>query len=646
MSGFPGRILVEQQAEFETTRYQSLPLLAKIAFIVLCTAGVGCAVFYIFGFSIGGVILVDKAFYFFLIASFISSAYLILPMRKKDKRLPWYDCLAAVSAFGIAAFFYFQAANIVLYGWVHLPLYYYVLALMLCLLVLETGRRMGGNIYALVCIVLGLYPIFAGYMPGILWGVSSSPLRTVGLNALGGEGLIGMPSKIIGDILIGFLLFAGILLASGAGKFFLDLALALCGRFRGGPAKVAVISSAFFGSLSGSVMSNIVSTGSFTIPAMKRTGYPAHYAGAIEACASTGGVIMPPVMGAIAFVMAAFLNIDYANILMAAAIPSILYYFGLLLQVDAYAAKNGLLGLPREQCPPVTSTLKKGWPFVFVLVFLIWGLVYMHWEMMTPYYATGLLLILSFHSRETLMTPKRIVAALTSIGKLITQSVAIIMPVGFVISGLTVTGVGASFTAGLVTLGEGNIFLILIMGVAACYIMGMAGMVIAAYIFLAVTLAPAVIEVAQLNVLAVHLFIIYYTMLAVITPPVAGGAFIAAAVAGAPPMKTAYQSMRIGVMIYFIPFFFIFSPSLILQGPILETIYLLALCLLGIVVIAGGMEGYLLKVGKVGILARPFLVIAGVLIAFPDPNWWTTIIGAVLAAFVIAIILVKRRVAA
>ena len=612
-----------------------------MCFLVLCVAGIGVSVFYVFGFNISGVVLVDKAFYFFLIACYLPCAFLILPMRKSEKRLPPYDILAAVLAFGISTLFYFKAADISLYGWVHLPFYYYVLALILCLLVLEAGRRMGGSIYVGVCVVFGLYPIFAGHMPGVLWGMSSSPLRTVGLNVFGGEGIIGLPSQVIGDILIGFLLFSGILMVSGAGGFFLDIAMALCGRFRGGPAKVAVISSAFFGSLSGSAISNVVSTGSFTIPAMKRLGYPPHYAGAIEACSSTGGVLMPPVMGAVAFVMAAFLGIDYADIIIAATIPAILYYYGLLVQVDAYAARVGLRGLPKEEIPSFWGGLKKGWPFVFVLVFLIWGLVYMKWETMAPYYATGVMFVLSFYNKKGMMTPKRIVELLGTIGVLITQAVAIMLPIGFVISGLTVTGVAASLTGSLIALGQENVFLILIIGMVVCYILGMAGMLTAAYIFLAVTMAPAVIELGHLNVLSVHLFILYYAMLSAFTPPVAAAAFVAAAIAGASPMKVGVQSMRLGVVIYFIPFFFVYSPALIMQGPILDVVIQFVLCLIGILLIAGGIEGYLIKVGRIGVLERIFLIIAGALIAFPE--YRTSYIGAALAFLVIGASYMKKR---
>jgi TRAP-type uncharacterized transport system fused permease subunit len=323
----------------------------------------------------------------------------------------------------------------------------------------------------------------------------------------------------------------------------------------------------------------------------------------------------------------------------------LLYYFGLLLQVDAYAGKVKLQGLPEDQIPSFKETLKTGWPFIAVFIFLLWGLLYMRWSYMAPWYASGLMLILSFYRKETMMTPKRILETMLLIGRLVTQSAGIILPIGFIMCGLNITGASGSFSAGLVALGMGNIFLVLLLGLTACYILGMAGMITAAYIFLGVTLAPAAVQIANLNEMAVHLFIIYYAMLAAITPPVAGGAFLAATIAGAGPMKTAFTAMRLGVVIYFIPFFFVFNPALVLEGPIIHTLYLAPLCLIGIIFIAAGMEGYLLGVGRVKMFVRPLLILAGLFIGFPQPEWWwqTSVAGAILAATVIAIMLVTKN---
>ena len=635
--------------EVETTRYTSLPIYTKVIFFVLTIFGLGIAVFYLFSFRVGDFYLYEVAYYYLFAGTFLACAFLVMPARKQGKGVPrkgvpWYDYLAAASAFFIAIYFYLNGWDIGQIGWIPPTPFNFVLALIYCLLLLEAARRMAGPIYLVVVLIIGLYPLFAGHMPGLLFGITLSPLEVVGRNIFGWDGMIGLPARILAGLLVGFLLFAGTLMATGAGKFFLDLSTALLGRFRGGPAKVAVVASGFFGSLSGDPMANIVATGSFTIPTMKRLGYPAHYAGAIEAAASTGGMVMPPVMGAAAFVMAAFLGVDYAVIIVVAAIPAILYYFGLLMQVDAYAARVGLKGLPREELPSLKKTLKQGWPFVVVLVFLVWGLVYMKWSIYTPFYATGLMILLSFRSRETMMTPKRIIEVLSTVGKLIAQVTGMILTLCFLLVGLSSTGVSGAFTQVILYVSGGNVIVILITAMILCYIFGLVGITMPAYVFLVVSMVPAVVEVAGLNVMALHLFIIYYTLLSMLTPPVAPAAFIAAALAEASPMKTAVQSMRLGIVLYFIPFFFVFNPSLILQGPILDAVYLFALCLLGILLIAAGLEGYLVKVGRVGLWARPLLVVGGTLIAFPE--WNTTFIGAALAAIVVAITLVRKKWAA
>jgi TRAP transporter 4TM/12TM fusion protein len=492
-----------------------------------------------------------------------------------------------------------------------------------------------------LAILFATYPFFADHFPGVFMGVPNDFTHTISLYAFGGDGILGIPGRVMGGILMGFLVFAGFLISIGAGKFFLDASYALLGKYRGGPAKIAVVSSGFFGSLSGSIAANIVATGSVTIPAMKRMGYPPRYAAAIEACASTGGMLMPPVMGAVAFVMAALVGIPYHLVILAAAVPSFLYYLGLLIQADAYAAKVGMKGLPKEEIPSLKGVLKKGWPLLVVVLFLVWGLVYMRWEYLTPFYATALLIVLSFVSRETRITPKKFIDGLYITGRIVTTTMCIILPAGMVISAIEITGVGAAFASGVLGVGEGSLYAIMILGVLACYVMGMAGLIVSAYIFLAVTMAPAMIAAGGLNQVAVHLFIMYYSMIAFITPPVAPAAFIASAVAESSPLQTGLTCMRLGIVLYFIPFFFVFNPALILQGSIIETIYLFILAVIGITILAGGLEGYLLKVGILKMWSRPFLVVGGFLIALPQLI--TSVLGIAITVVVLAIIFIGKK---
>jgi len=480
-------------------------------------------------------------------------------------------------------------------------------------------------------------------MPGMLYGYSFPFPQIIGSFAYGDGGMLGLPARVMGEILIGFLIFAGILINSGAGDFFLKLALGLLGRVRGGPAKVAVLASGFFGSLTGNAPENIVATGSVTIPAMKRMGYPSHYAGAIEAVASTGGAIMPPVMGYIAFIMAELTGISYAEIIIAAFIPAVLYYYGLLVQVDAYAARVGLRGLPREEIPSLLKTIKEGWPFLAVLAFLVFGLVYMRWGVKAAIYTSALMIALSFIRRETMLTPKKFLEALVTMGTLVTYVMAILLPVGILLIGLQVPGTLNAITSQAIALAGGNVIPVLLIAVVVCYLLGMVGMALIPYIVLAVTAIPYLATSAGLNVLALHLFIIYYLLTGAITPPVCISTFVASALAGSPPMKTGFTGMRLAIVLYFIPFFFLFNPALILEGPILETVYLFILCLLGIGILAGGLEGYLVGVGRLNWWARVSLFVGGFLIAFP--NWMTSIIGAALSALVIVVILTRRKAA-
>lgn len=633
MSETPIQTASDADAEHssEVTRLGELFSWTSIAFVVLCTCGLGMGLAYVFGVPIGGKRLIEGQYYWVFIGIFLAAAFIALPALKSQRTVPVYDVVAALIALGICLWFSTHAWDIVQAGWTN-----FTAGVVLWLLMLEVARRSGGIPFLLVVFILGLYPLVADYFPGLLMGIPYTFERMIEAHVFRTEGLMGITTKIVAEIVLGFLVFAGVLIATGAGQFFIDLANAGFGKYRGGPAKVSIVASAFFGSLSGSIFSNIAGTGSITIPTMKKVGYPPHYAAAIEACASTGGVVMPPVMGAIAFVMAITIGVDYATIMVAAILPSLLFYFGLILQVDAYAARKGLVGMAQDKLPSAREVLKRGWPFLSVMVFLVWGLLYMRWEYYAPWYASALMIALSFLQRDTMMTPTRLFATLRQVGVLVTQTAAIILPIAFVVSALTITGVTGSMTSGLVALGGDNVYLIIALGVLACFIMGMAGLAIVAYIFLAVTLAPAIIEIGGLNTVAVHFFIVYYAMLSVITPPVGAAAFLAATIAGAKPMLTSFTAMRLGVVIYFVPLFFLFQPALVLQGDLTPLIYVLPSIIIGITLLSGGLEGYLLGVGHVRPLMRLPLGIAG--FAFSFPGLMTTLIGGIASAVMVAII--------
>jgi TRAP transporter 4TM/12TM fusion protein len=595
------------------------------------------------GFAPGGWVLEDVLYYYIIFITFGTCIFLCLPMRKRDRgrRIPWYDIALSALFFGICLYFILNAHSISRTLWIPAAGFSLVVGVLTIFIALEGGRRMAGLPFMCIALVVGSFPLYAEHLPGLLYGVSHSWQSIAGEFAYGRAGMLGLPAITTGTILIGFLMFAGILIASGAGTFFLNFALGIMGKYRGGPAKVAVLSSGFFGSLSGSTISNVVATGSVTIPAMKRMGYPPHYAAAIEAVASQGGVIMPPVMGSIAFLLSILTEIPYSFIMIAAFVPALLYYWGLIVQVDSYAARIGLKGLPKEEIPSLWKTFKEGWVFIFVILFLVFALLYMRWEARSPVFASALMIVLSFTNRKTWMTPRKLLSTLVTIGSLITYLIAILFSISLILLGIEITGTLTAITAQIIMLGSDNLFIILLISMVACYLLGMVGMALIPYIVLAVTAIPAIAVATGVPPLAIHLFVIFFLMSGGITPPVCVIAFTAAALAGARPMKTGYTAMRLAIVLYFVPWVFVYNPALILEGPITETIYLFALCMVGIFFVASGLEGYLLRVGRLEMWARPIFMIGGFMIAFP--GWMTTIVGFVIAAVVIAFILITRK---
>ena len=337
----------------------------------------------------------------FLILLFVLSLPYYLRERD-DKHVPWFDVLLAVVSFVLAGYFTIKGNAILEIGWEYdAPEHAKFLAFVLWALILEATRRAGGTAIFVICLIVSIYPMVSNFAPGFLHGEPVTPEITVGFHMFGTESVLGIPMNAFANLVVGFLIFGVALQYTGGGAFFLNLAFALLGKHRGGPAKVAIFSSGLMGSMSGSVITNVLTTGVMTIPAMKRVGFRPAYAGGVEACASTGGVLMPPVMGATAFVMATFLEIPYSEIVIAAAFPSIFYYLGLYLQIDAYAARNDLQGLPESELPPITTVLREGWYFIAVFIALIIMLLYMQREAQAPYYATAVLLIINQFSKGT-----------------------------------------------------------------------------------------------------------------------------------------------------------------------------------------------------------------------------------------------------
>ena len=602
------------------------------------------------GFFVGFT-LINLKFYYTIIALALGSTFLIYPMRAAEVGMPprWHDWLLAAAVVVVCAYFFAHAFDIALRGWEMAPpptAVYFSFALWI--LVLEAGRRAGGLPLAIIVGILSLYPIYTQYLPDAIAGFPSAPSYTAAYHAMGSESILGIPLRTFAELIVGFILFGAALQQTGAGSFFMNISFALLGKVRGGPAKVAIFSSGLMGSLSGSVITNVLTTGVMTIPAMRRTGMRGTVAAGIETCAATGGVLMPPVMGATAFVMASIMNVPYATVALAAVIPSVLYFFGLFVQIDALAGKENLKGLPAEELPSVWLSLKEGWYYVFVFALLIYMLLVMRREALAPYYATPLLIVLNqlFSSRHR-WGWKELGRFFDALGALFANLVAILAAVGMIVGALSMTGVAATLVNDLLRIAGGSQILLLIMGAITGLILGTGMTSTAAYIFLAILFAPALIKVG-LNPMAVHMFIFYWGMLSFITPPVALGAFAAASLAKTSPMQTGFEAMRLGSVIYFIPFFFAFQPALVLEGSVHDTIVAFVLAIAGICLFAWAMQGYMPVVGLLfdrkwyGLPLRIVLLGAAILIALPAtvvPGWSNFDLVVLAAVFAVPIVI-------
>ncbi|MGI9525347.1 MAG: TRAP transporter permease [Hyphomicrobiaceae bacterium] len=564
--------------------------------------------------------IVGEVFVFFAVLVITCLPYYFRD--RDDRRVPIFDAGLAVLSFGVSGYFALKGNAILEVGWEYdSPPHAKYLALLLWGLILEATRRAGGTAIFIICLAVSIYPMISNFAPGILYGEAVSPDVTVGFHMFGTESVLGIPMNAFANLVVGFLIFGVALQHTGGGAFFLNLAFALLGKHRGGPAKVAIFSSGLMGSMSGSVITNVLTTGVLTIPAMKRVGFRPAYAGGVEACASTGGVLMPPVMGATAFVMATFLEIPYSQIVIAAAFPSVFYYLGLYLQIDAYAARNDLMGLPETELPSFAKVLREGWYFIAVFAALIVMLLYMQREAQAPYYATAVLLLINQISSEHRWNWTDALNFIRGVGLLFAELLALLAGVGLIIGALTLTGKVGTITYELTQIADGNTLLLLVMAAMTSFILGIGMTITAAYLFLAVTVAPALTQ-GGLDKLAVHLFLMYWGMISFITPPVAIGAFAAATVAKADPMKTGWEAMRLGSIIYFVPFFFVLNPALIGRGDATEIGVVLMTTIAGIVLIAGGLQGYLYGIGKldgnpIGMVGRVLLVLGGVTLALP-----------------------------
>ena len=571
--------------------------------------------------------------------------YLLYPARAtaSKHKLAWYDALLALAGGTVCAYIIWNYDVIVLDAGppTEMDFWFGCAAI---LLVLEATRRIVGLPITLVAVVFLLYAKFGNLIPGMLGHRGFSIERIVGHMYLTTEGLFGMPLGVSASFVFLFILFGAFLHSTGLGKFFIDLALAAAGRYVGGPAKVAVLASGFFGTISGSSVANTVSTGTFTIPLMKSVGYRGAFAGAVEAASSTGGQIMPPIMGAAAFIMAQFLGMGYAEIAKAALIPALLYYLAVGFMVHMEAKRLGLVGIPRERLPRTWLVLRQGGYLLIPILVLIWLLMQGYTPLKSAYYCiitTVLISLLANNIKAVAgasasnisetrafiecnkLAFKDILLAMENGGRLALGVAAACACTGFVIGVVSLTGLGLKLANAILTLSAGNLALTLVLTMLASIVLGMGLPTTAKYIVLATIAAPAITQLG-VPVLAAHLFILYFGILADLTPPVALAAYAAAGIARSEPNATGFMAVKLAFAGFLIPYIFCYNPGLLMIGASnMEVLFIVLTAGVGIASLSFASVGYWLR--DLFIWERLLLVAAAITLI--TPGLITDIVG-------------------
>lgn len=506
----------------------------------------------------------------------------------------------------------------------------FVMGVILTLILLEASRRVIGWALPITASVFLLYALFGNYLPGLLRH-TGIPIETIiDQLYLTTEGIFGIPIGVSSTYVILFVIFGAFLEESGTGQFFTDFANSLVGGSKGGPGKISVVSSSLFGTISGSAVANVMVDGWLTIPLMKRAGFKNDFAAAVEATASTGGQIMPPVMGAAAFVMAEYTGISYVKICIHAAIPALLYYFALFMAIHFEANRTGLLGVPKEERPILRSVmLTKGHLFVPLAV-IVYFMIAGYTPMYACIYATLSVFVVALLRAETRMGPKKILKALEFGAKNMLPVAAACACAGVIIGVINLTGLGLKFTSLVLSIAGNSLIPALIFTMFAGIVLGMGLPTTAAYIVQAALLIPALIKLG-VPTIAAHMFVFYFAIISAITPPVAMAVYAAAGIAGSNLWRTGLEAMRIGATGFIIPFMFVYGPSLLMIGSTTTIVTTIISSCIGVVALSAGLMGWFLK--KATWLER-LLLVAGALLLI-KPGLYTDAIGLVLLVIVI-----------
>ena len=573
----------------------ALPYPAKLIQLLALLLTLGAIGWALDAYNRVGIDLYDQQYLAGMVAIALALAYLKLPLTGTEKTsLPWYDAIAAVAGFAAAGYlaaFYPRISDLIYMRQTDSV----VISVIIIVLLIEALRRATGPVLPILVTFFIIYGLFANYLPGS--GIPSD-WRKLSLElAVNTTGILGLPVKVATTIVIVFVLFGAVLQHTGGMQFFTDISMSLMGRFRGGASKIAILGSCLFGSISGSAVANVMATGVVTIPLMKKAGYPAHKAGAIESVAATGGQLMPPVMGAAAFLIAEFLQTSYTSVAISAIIPGLLYYIALFIQADLEAAKEGIPPLEAHAIPRAGPVFRKGWFFPLTFAVLIYGLFFLNYQaekavLLAIVALIGATVIFGFDGKRP--NWRQLFGALVETGYGSLDLILITGAAGIVIGVLSISGLGYQLTLSLVQIGHGNLFILLVLSAIVCIILGMGLPTVGVYVLLATLVAPSMVEVG-VKPMAAHFYVMYYGMMSMITPPVALAAFAAATVAKSDPMRTGFAATRFGWTAFIVPILFVYSPSLLMIGNPVSIIVNSVTAVFGVWLISSAAVGYFMR---------------------------------------------------
>ena len=571
-------------------------------------------------------------------ACIVFVGFLVFPAKKgtqKTNHMPWFDFVAMVLGTGAFLYFTFNAYSIIQQG-SSFEWYQIAIGIVGILALAEVCRRSVG---LPILIVAGCFVVYA-----LIWGLSNPNfgrrlnmlVRTIFYTK---EGIFSTPVNVCSKFIGVFIIFGAFLERTGIGDFFIQISNAVVGRFSGGPAKVAVVASAFEGMVSGSSVANTVGSGSVTIPLMKKTGYRPEFAAAAEASASTGGQIMPPILGAAAFLMADYVQIPYAQIALKAILPAVLYFTGVFITVHLEAKKLGLRGLSKEELPQLKPLLKK----VYLLLPLILLVYLVSTSTRSIAYAAAIAIVVavlvSLINKDNRLTPKRFLEALAAGGQGMITVAAACGIAGIIAGTITMTGLANVLINGIVALANGKVFIALFLTMLCCIVLGMGVPTTANYCIMAATCAPILVRMG-VPMVAAHFFVFYFGIVADLTPPVALAAYAGAAIAGANPMKTALQATKLAIGAFIVPYIFALNPAMLFVDTTAgEVILIVITSLIGMFGVASGLEGYMFR--SAAWWERLMAVAGGLLLIYP--GLVTDIIGLALVGLVVVIQLLEKR---